>query len=289
MKYIIYAPSFSEKNGGSIFLHELVNALNGLGEDAYLWPTLNTHKLTWRRRVRDFFRKKSIYAVNPKLNTPIASKFDINDETIVVYPEITLGNPLNIKNVVRWLLYTPGALRPYEFGKDDFFFTVGEMCDIPEITGGAPDLFMWKINKTYKNLNLPDRKEICFITRKGSGKEKIAETEGAIQIDGMSHREINEIFNKCSTFYSYDEATMYSQYAAISGCLSVVIPGAYLNREEWSKNHILAKYGVAYGLDDLDHARQTQHKVAGLLEAEEQKGLETVERFVELTRARFGG
>lgn len=54
------------------------------------------------------------------------------------------------------------------------------------------------------------------------------------------------------------------------------------------KNHQLARFGVAYGLDDIAHAEATKDMVLPLLEAEEAKGRATVERFVELTRKRFG-
>ena len=97
-----------------------------------------------------------------------------------------------------------------------------------------------------------------------AGKPRIAETRGAIPIDGLSHEEIADIFNRCSVFYSYDEATFYSQYAAICGCLSVVVPGLYSSREEWVASHPIARYGVAYGLDDLDHARRVRPAGADL-------------------------
>ncbi|TCP39542.1 hypothetical protein [Rhodovulum marinum] len=53
------------------------------------------------------------------------------------------------------------------------------------------------------------------------------------------------------------------------------------------KNHALARYGVAYGLDDIAHAETTRDQVLGLLEAEEAKGVTTVRRFVDLTKTRF--
>ncbi|SFU12400.1 hypothetical protein [Sedimentitalea nanhaiensis] len=292
--YIVYAPAYNENVGGIIFLHELVHVLNQMGERAFLWPMLPSYGTNFRGRLKKFKRtlldrQHARYTVSPNLNTPIATSGDLGGASIVVYPEIVLGNPLKARNVVRWLLYKPGLRHPYEFGSDNMFFRAGEMSDLPEITGGAPDLFLWKINRTYHNENRPDRDGVCYIVRKGVDKPRIQETEapGAIQIDKMSHAEINEIFNRCHTFYSYDEATMYSQYAAICGCTSVVIPGLYGSREEWVKNHELARYGVAYGLDDIPHAVTTRDKVLGLLEVEEAKGQATAERFVELTKARF--
>ncbi len=163
------------------------------------------------------------------------------------------------------------------------------MSDIPQITGGAPELFLWILNQTYRNENRPDRKGVCYIVRKGNQKPRIAETESAdaICIDGMTHAEVNDVFNRCHTFYSYDEATMYSQYAAVAGCISVVIPGLYESREAWAKNHKLGRYGIAYGLDDIAHAQATRHKVLDLLQSEEMKGKETVKNFTRLTKERF--
>lgn len=286
--YIIYAPGYNENIGGIIFQHELVHALNQLGERAYLWPAKPIYRQRRRTKLKALF-KKPHYPLSPRLNTPVASRRELTTSSIVIYPEVTRGNPLKANNVVRWLLYKPGLLHPFEFGVDEMFFKAGEMSDLPEITGGAHDLYLWKVNRTYSNEGLQKRDGVCYIDRKGNQKPRIPETQapGAIQIDGKSHSEINEIFNRCHTFYSYDEATMYSQYAAICGCTSVVVPGLYASREEWVKNHELARYGVGYGVSDTLHAEATQDKVRGLLEAEEAKGLATVEQFVRLTKARF--
>jgi hypothetical protein len=291
--YIVHAPGYDPDSGGSIFLHELVNALNQLGESAFLWPMNWTRPETMAERVRAVLRRPSLlwrlpsFRTNPALNTPVARNRDLRPDSIVVYPEVTLGNPLGARNVVRWLLYRPGLKDPYRFGPDEMFFRAGEMSDLPELTGGAPELFLWRINPAYRNLANPDRGGACYAVRKGAGKPRIAETRGAIPIDGLSHEEIADIFNRCSVFYSYDEATFYSQYAAICGCLSVVVPGLYSSREEWVASHPIARYGVAYGLDDLDHARQTQDQVLGLLQAKQDSGMASVRAFVTATMARF--
>ena len=168
------------------------------------------------------------------------------------------------------------------------YFRVDEFADLPELTGGAPDLFMWKVNRTYRNENRPDRSGACFIVRKWRDGPRHPLTENAIQVDGMSHEEINEVFNRCDTFYSYDDATMYSQYAAICGCLSIVLPTGDGSRDQMLANHMLGRYGIAYGLEEekLEHARATRHKVLDLLLEREAEGERTVDRFIELTKAR---
>lgn len=290
--YIVYAPSYDENVGGIIFLHELVHQLRKLGEEAYLWPQQPIFRPSRRGRLKAFFYPEK-YVLNPELNTPVATRSLLKDtRAVVVYPEIIPGNPLGIKNVVRWLLYEPGGLLgSIDFGDHDMFFTASGMADKPSLTGGAPELFLWKVNPTYRNENRPDRQGVCYTVRKGYEKFRIPETEdpNAIQIDGLSHTEINQIFNNCSVFYSYDEATMYSQFAAIAGCLSVVIPGQYKTRQDWASAHELARYGVAYGLHEQEyiHAQETRGLLLEMLRHKEVESIETVRRFVTLTGERF--
>ncbi len=290
LRYIIVAPSFDEDIGGIIFQHELVHLLRSLGQDAYLWPQGPIYKQGRISRLKRWL-KPPVYRVNPELDTPVARKDELNDDAVVIYSEITLGNPLGAKNVVRWLLYKPGELHPYDFTEGEMFFRVFGKADMPELTGGAPDLFMWKVNRSYHNENRTDREGTCYIVRKGHRKLRIPETEtnDAICIDGLSHAEINDIFNRCTVFYSYDEATMYTQFATICGCLSIVIPGEHKTHEDWTQSHELGRYGAAYGTSEseISHARATRDEMIEFLDQKERSGAETVKRFIALTQERF--
>lgn len=292
INYIIYAPSFNENSGGTIFQHQLVHALNERGERASLWPMKDIYKPKRRTRLKRFFRPPP-FLTSPELNTPVATQADLTPNTVVCYAELIPGNPLDAHHIARWLLYTPGKKHPFEFVDNEMFFRVDEFADLPEITGGAPDLFLWTVNRTYKNENRPDRKGACFIVRKwGDGpRHPLTETGEAIQIDGMSHEEINDVFNRCEVFYSYDDATMYSQYAAVTGCLSVVLPSGDATRDDMLADHMLGRYGIAYGLeeDKLAHAKATQHKVIDLLLEREREGQRSVDSFVEITKQRVLG
>lgn len=284
MKYVVCAFPYDPNSGGGMFLHRLVHELNELGETAVLWPFQDFWKDEWSTRFRLFIRPSSF--TRRGLNTPVEWHPKIDDDTIVIYPEIVLGNPLNAKNVVRWLLYYDPK-RHYEFGADDFFVRVDKNFDHPAISGDAPDLFLYEINPAYRDEGRKDRKGACFMVRKGGHKPRIPQTEGAEQLDEKSHEEIAAAFNRCEVFYCYDEATMYSQYAALCGCLSVVIPGSHTTREAWVDGYEIARYGIAYGLDDLDHARETMHLVRPLLEARSEAGIETVRNLVSLTKNHF--
>lgn len=302
LKYIIYAPHFDETSGGSIFLHLLTHRLNELGETALLWPWHASAQFSWRDWLRACLRKPRLIfqpspcqrpwpqlQTAPDFITPQALRKDLIGDSIVIYPEVTLGNPLGAPNVVRWLLYTPGAKDPFDFTEGELFFRAGEMSDLPNITGGAPDLFVWYLNPVYRNENRPNRRGVCYTLRKGKDKPRIPETEheDAVCIDGLSHEETAEIFNSCSVFYSYDEATFYSQYAALCGCLSIIVPGQYTSREEWVAAHPLGRFGVAYGDDDRDHAVSTMGRVAEMLEEKSQESLRSVKAFIERTKDHF--
>lgn len=288
--YIVYTFPWNENNGGVIFMHHLVHELNRLGERAFLWKAKPVYKLSRRDRLRSWLKPETMIT-SPFLDTPVACHRDLTAETIVVYPEIVMGNPLGAQNVTRWLLYTPGGLHPYHFETDELFFRAGPMSDLPEVTGGAPDLYLWKMNPAYFNEERSDRKGICYMVRKGNSKPRIAATESkdAVQVDGMSHTQLNEIFNRYETFYSYDEATMYSQFAAVSGCTSIVVPGMFNSREEWVAQHPNGKFGIAYGDSkvEIEHARSTQHLLLEDMQKKEDESLKTVLNFVNLTRKRF--
>lgn len=295
--YIIYVPSYDETSGGNIFLHLLAHTLNDLGESAVIWPWHVPPRLTIKALIRQILRRpRNLFSINragqklktnPHLITPQARYSDLRKDSIVIYPEVTLGNPLNAQNVVRWLLYTPGIRNPFQFTEKELFFRAGEMSDIPALTGGAKDLYLWHINPAYKNENRPNRSGACYTIRKGEGKPRIAETENAICIDGMSHAETARVFNQCAVFYSYDEATFYSQYAALCGCLSVIVPGQYKNRQDWIAAHPLGRFGVAYGLDDTAHALATRHQVGLMLDEKVKDGVRSVSAFIDVTQKAF--
>ena len=287
LKYVVAAPPYHENNGGSLFLHHLVDRLNRMGEQAVIWPMPPIVKPDRRTRLRNLIFPPK-FDLSADLDTPLSKRPVIDEQTVVVYPEVVIGNPLGARNVVRWLMYKPGLMFPYEFGDNELFFTVGTMSDMPEVTGGAQHLHVWIVNPAYRNEGRSDRSGACYIVRKGHAKARIPQTADALLIDGLPHSEVNRIFNRCETFYSYDEATMYSQYAAICGCTSIVIPGLYRDRDEWVKENGLARYGIAYGLDDVGHARATRHLTEGVLKERAESSAATIRAFVETTHRQFG-
>ena len=106
--YIVHSPSYTYMHSGVRCLHLLCHHLNRLGYRSYI----NTQ------------------VINPNFETPVADTEVLErlrregSVEIVIYPEVTNGNPLNAERVVRYLLNKPGYLTGVGvegFGLGDFF------------------------------------------------------------------------------------------------------------------------------------------------------------------------
>lgn len=287
-RYVICTPSFDDTNGGAIFLHGLADMLAGLGEAAAVTPMGPIYPPGRRERIRRFFRPPP-FDTMPGSRAGVVRKKDLTASDIVVYPEIVPGNPLGARNVVRWLLYKPGVLFPFAPGRGEMVFTMSAFCDVPGITGGAPRLTAWRLHPAYRDPGPVERRGSCYMLRKGAGKEIVHDLTDSVRLDGLGHEETAAAFSRAEVFYCYDEMTLYSEYAALCGCPSVVIPGPFFDSHAaYVAARPQARYGVSYGTGHLDHARATVHLTRGLLEAREAESRATVEDFVARTQARFG-
>ena len=109
-KYLIYTPSYNPQSGGIIVLHKLCHMLNNLGAHAFLF--------------HDKIDNVNYFNTNPEYLTPIADLSILNQDPIVIYPEIVIGNPLNAKHVVRWLLNRPGVIGEMVFLKQVILYII---------------------------------------------------------------------------------------------------------------------------------------------------------------------
>lgn len=275
-KIIIVTPSYSEKVGGAVVLHKLCSVLRQQGHEAYLYPFvtsfylsrfnwINSIFLAFRQFVRVFlalnFGKFDRYE---EFNTPLYDgNIDsiANDGTIVVYPETVQGNPLNAKNVVRWLLHQPG------FHTGDMSFSRGDV--LVKFNSAIRDIRLDGVNLINSELKvihyplehyyLPNqgtvRSGTAVCIRKGAGKPFVHD-DAAIVIDDLSHAEVGEILRKSEFFVSYDTYTAYSLFAVLCGCKSIVVPDPLLSAEEWYPN-VEDRWGIAYGFENIQFATET--------------------------------
>jgi len=70
-----------------------------------------------------------------------------------------------------------------------------------------------------------------------------------------------KLFNKKQLFLSFDPFTFTLIIASLCGCNSVVAKIPNLSKEEWQNSDTFNKYGIAYGMDDIEEATKTRHKL----------------------------
>lgn len=274
--FIIFSNGYDEKNGGVIVLHLLCHLLNQQGQKAFLWPAYKPifdFKSPLKSILKYFkYFKKSIrrpYQTAPDFTTPIAKKIDLYD-AICLYPEIVDGNPLMAKNIVRWFLHKPGFhSNKINYGENELYFFYQHIFNDTSINPNSDHLLrpMLIRDDLYFQTNFASRTGSCTILRKGKHRKIVNDLTQSIIVDEMPHEELANIFNHVKYCISYDMHTLYLQYAALCGCIPVVIAEDGVSKEEWQPNENF-RFGVAYGFEDIDYAIQTQHLVLPFLQSE---------------------
>jgi hypothetical protein len=272
----ITSPSYSPSIGGVVVLHKLCDILLTLGYDAYLYPFGR-------------FAEGPHYMVNPEYKSQILSELDLEND-IVIYPEIQPGNPAGVKNVVRYIL-NRYHLPEYDnymasWEDSDFWFYHDELW-----YDGLRDKNILTVRETklnyFKNLNLERDTEACFTYRKKHHEVSnlnIIHPPDAIEIPfTISDEELLQIFNKCKRFYSYDLETYLNVIAVACGCESIIVPYKDVTKEEAK----IIKYGVAYGLDDLEHANRTTDLLLAEMNQTDKDQYEQTDQMIKLILKHF--
>lgn len=298
-KYIIYTPQYHENVGGVIVLHKLCAMLRDQGCEAKIWP-IGMPCMTGRLSARFILKSLSWKLKNIRksfggapitwspYNLDIAVHADLED-AIVVYPEIVNGNPLGTDKVVRWLLNRPGVVAgEVSFGPDDLFFFFDEQFnDLKLNPVSCNHLHILELMRnTYQDTGIKDRHGTSYMIRKGKGKVLDQHEANSVRIDGMPHQEVAKLFNSCKYFVSYDVYTLYSRYAAMCGCIPVIIPDEGVTKEQWQPKPE-NRYGIAYGWEDVAWAQQTRQQLLEHLEHVELSNRASVDNFISISQARF--
>lgn len=298
-KFLICTPSYSENNGGAIALHKLCHLLNKNEYEAYLYPiteNIQLNSLNYKDVLPEFLIKQlkkpfKRLRINKTFNTPVLYKVPDGVKTgeyVVVYPEITFGNPLQAKHVVRWLLHNPGhdtatgrETKEYFFGKNEIYFRYGTYFKDFKNIGSKTSRHILTVSHVPLEIFLQEKTNVertgtAYCIRKGVTKPIVHDTSNSINIDRMKQAEIAKVFKKVKTFISYDSYTFFSRLAAISGCDSIVIPEKDIDIENWLPN-IEDRYGLSYGFDNLEWARQTHSLLMKeIYESESKSQLNTI-------------
>lgn len=315
MKFVILSPR--QDGGGAIVLHCLCRQLQDLGIDAKIFYFSGESCQQKQSRinflihwlmfcVKDIIKffiyhisKTGVigskiyfkdYFYEPVKNCKRKYLPFVSNDTIVVYPDIIYGNVLKAKNVVRWLLYFNRFSGDNEaYGKCDLFFCYREIFNDYKLNPECRTVCLQNFDfDLYKQTNFNERKDCCYIVRKGSNRADLPKKFNGPVIDNWTEEDKVKAFNKYKTCYFYDTQTFYSLIAAVCGCMPVVVlePGK-LKSDYLSKGEHPA--GIAYGESDeeIEYAKKTRKDCINYLKTFDDTNKKSVNNFIDICKKYF--
>jgi hypothetical protein len=324
INYIIYTPNYSINSGGYSALHYLSQALHELGVNS-VYLTTNITNPRWYAVPLEYVlssqcKKKSGFPLLSlliwirewikiptfirKITRKVRSSYPNfvwqyldRESTVVIYAENEPGNPLDAKNIVRWIMMHPKVESKIpQYGLDEHIFLYHDFYKVNErynnqIKGLLTSIDMNYHLETYFDFH-KERKGGAYIVRKGVNKPHDKHPEEFKNVDDLllqlSDKEKAQFFNGIKTFISYDPVTFVTVQAALCGCEVIVIPdkdGEFSVSNMKKTNRI---NGVAYGLDDLEWARETLHLLKPSMEETNKQNLETISKFKDYWESYLG-
>jgi tetratricopeptide (TPR) repeat protein len=222
---LITANAFDVRVGGLVVLHKLCYLLRQKGLDARLWM--------FQGDTKTYF------------DTPIGNGDVDPRDCVLVYPEVVTGNPLRGKHVIRWLLNTPGFFGvPFMHEPGDLLVSYTR-----HFSRRYPACEELTVFEAWLDHFKPDptayRSGGCYSVRKGHRKRRIPETEGLLELQNYDLESLRQLFTTREVFYSYDAMSFLSTFAALCGCVSIVIPEPNLTKQEWRERCPLLSRGIA--------------------------------------------
>ena len=200
--YIIWSLSIkANKGNGPRVLHLLSKALNKRGYDAYMYTTKPyTDGYVYCDKITEELKRTAI----------------------VVYPEIVYGNPLQIQNVTRYVLNTPGLLGGNEYyHKCEAVFTWDK-----KFLSNVPELMIPFIDTNiFYNDNSPKTQDCVFVHKKGKFRS-IPEIDKLTEINmhfPEKREELGKLLRCTGTLYSYDNCSAIINEAQICGAKVKII------------------------------------------------------------------
>jgi hypothetical protein len=204
------------------------------------------------------------------------------ENTIVIYPE-GCENPLNAKYAIYWILAKVGKNCRSDiflsWNKNNlcyYYLTEEKIVNSPEKIGSIYKFLttIYLKPNTFINYNQP-RNGYCHIFKK-SYYHKSLQTfhpESSCELYFSNYTELVELFNRYEYFICYDPACFLIFLAALCGCIPILHKIEGVSKEEYFtgngnnanscfynyyQSHPYDNYpGIAYGLEDLEYAKNT--------------------------------
>lgn len=250
--------AFDLSNGGMTVQYYLASILDSKGLDVKMCNVHdnNTHNSIFNKFI----------TVNDALNT----------NSIVIYCEGVIGNPLQSNYVIRWMLSKLGQNVPFDYhlswNPNELIYFFNNEIELIHY-GNFKQLSVLFVNPIFTDLH-KNRRNMCFTIRKNNTNPQIIHTPDSFEITrDHTQNDYYEIFNNHEMFISYDSLSFLSFIAPLCGCISIIYPIQGVSKRDYFKKtpfyqymldkNIDVMYGIAYGnsKDEIKYSQDTMHLV----------------------------
>jgi len=287
VKFIIVTPPYNQSSAGVKVLHFFCHSLNQVGVNSSLLL------LDPRDSSNNSFissTDKSVF--HESYNTPAITSFDEIDFTndIVVYPDIIVGNPLNSKKVVRYMLnkngFITGNLITYH--PEEFILSYQKIFE----PNAHFNLFLSEddlslVPNRDSILNLNKNISLTYVGKGGKYGDTVR-IGGTISLDWKkSDEEYILLLENAKYLFTWDQMTGVLYDAIIYGCIPVIVSRNPWTFKEINEQELFKPYLTLEQFDNKEKSFENYDAFLNLREKmiEDLKVLQTtakihVEKFV---------
>ena len=210
--------------------------------------------------------------------------FNFNIKETIILPSMEWINNRKYPNICRLALYHLNDELIKNVDKTDKVYNFGnfDLCGLKE-TGKLTAIDYHE--NLFKNENKIRNGKTCFILNKDTphNYESILKFLKAEDIGNWKRmgafKYLKEVFNQYEYFVTFDNKSFYTLAAAMCGCKSIIL-NKKMDSNLYRIENPLQRYGVAYGIDDIDWCENTINKVSEYVKVLKNNDSETIDNFI---------
>jgi glycosyltransferase involved in cell wall biosynthesis len=235
--YYIVAPDYTHKSAGIRVLHQLCSALNQMGYEAYVVAN-KTNGEYWTPRLTEEVK---------------AAHYKANKKPIVVYPEVTKGQPLGLGVPVRYILNYPGLLGKGEkkYKDNEIIFSFHQEYYPEGVPLYLPIVNIAEIESIEARVPRVEGSSAVYYNRYKPTKAEIdalgMDCQDLSTSSKLEFKEVISILKSVEVLYCFETSAIMVE-AWLSGCAVVLLPN-----EKMVELPLLIKNrgmnGIAWGVD----------------------------------------
>ena len=170
----------------------------------------------------------------------------LQDDDIVIYPEVITGNPLGAKNIVRYVLNREGVLtgKGMDASPNDFIFSWAKIYH----PNSHASLLKYSIPETFNDIETKytlDRNIDCTYIGKGSMYTQCSIVKNTIDINKnnpISKLALADLLRNTRFLYTYDTLTSVINEAILCGAMIVPLYWSPFTEEEMNNSEYKFPY-----------------------------------------------